>query len=192
MPQTEIRIDQETGLITDCTYLPSPNCDERPSGCNEDLIVIHGISLPEGQFGTPYVEQLFTNQLETTAHPHFADLKDLRVSAHIFIRRTGEIIQFVPFHKRAWHAGKSCFGDRNHCNDFSIGIELEGCDTTPYESTQYRCLTRLVSSLIRVYPALSPGKIVGHCHIAPDRKTDPGPTFDWKKLHQSLLSDHRL
>ncbi|RMH14616.1 MAG: 1,6-anhydro-N-acetylmuramyl-L-alanine amidase AmpD [Gammaproteobacteria bacterium] len=185
-------MDRESGLVIDCQFLPSPNCDDRPSDCTEELIVLHGISLPEGHFGTPYVEQLFTNQLETTAHPDFADLEDLRVSAHIFIRRTGEVIQFVPFHKRAWHAGVSSFRNRNCCNDFSIGIELEGCNTIPYESIQYQRLTHLVIGLLRTYPSLSPDKIVGHCDIAPDRKTDPGPVFDWERFHQSILPAQHL
>jgi AmpD protein len=165
---------------------PSPNCDERPPASEPDLIVIHSISLPEGQFGTPHVEALFCNCLDAGAHPAFAEIAPLRVSAHVLIRRDGELIQFVPFTRRAWHAGVSSFQGRDCCNDFSIGIELEGCDWQPYDNRQYRRLAGLVGVLMAAWPAIGADRLVGHSDIAPGRKTDPGPHFDWRKL-RSLL-----
>ncbi len=156
----------------------SPNADERPPGVKPDLIVIHGISLPPGHFGGAGVEQLFTNTLRADEHPHYRKVVHLKVSAHVFIRRDGEMTQFVPFDKRAWHAGESCFEGRANCNDFSVGIELEGCDDTAYEDAQYRQLAALVAALTEAYPGLSAQRMVGHCDIAPGRKTDPGPLFD--------------
>lgn len=179
-------IDQATGLLMDILYVPSPNCDERPVDTEISLIVVHGISLPPGKFGGPYIEQLFTNRLDSSAHPFFASIKGLEVSAHILIRRDGEVIQFVPFRRRAWHAGKSSFQDRKRCNDFSIGIELEGTDTEPYTEAQYSQLADLIECLMRNYPAITPEHITGHSDIAPKRKTDPGPAFDWAKLHHEL------
>lgn len=179
-------IDNATGLLMDTLYVPSPNYDERPADEEINLVVIHGISMPPGDFGGPYIEQLFTNRLEPTQHPFFASIEGLKVSTHILIRRDGEVIQFVPFHRRAWHAGESCYQDRKRCNDFSIGIELEGTDTTPYTEEQYQQLADLIACLMRNYPSISPQRIIGHSDIAPQRKTDPGPAFMWAKLHHEL------
>lgn len=155
----------------------SPNADQRPPGVRPELVVIHGISLPPGEFGGVGVERLFTNSLCPDDHPCFREVAHLRVSAHVFIRRDGEVIQFVSFDRRAWHAGESTFEGRSNCNDFSIGAELEGCDDRPYEAAQYRQLADLVTALVDTYPGLSLRRIVGHCDIAPQRKTDPGPLF---------------
>jgi AmpD protein len=179
-------IDRTTGLLMDTLYVPSPNCDERPRDSEIDLIVIHGISMPPGEFGGPYIEQLFSNRLDPAAHPFFASIEGLKVSAHILIRRDGEVIQFVPFQRRAWHAGESSFQDRKRCNDFSIGIELEGTDSVPYTEVQYAQLAELITCLLRNYPAIVPERITGHSDIAPQRKTDPGPAFEWAKLHHEL------
>ena len=143
-----------------------------------ELIVIHGISLPPGEFGGAGVERLFTNTLRAEEHAYYKKIVHLRVSAHVFIRRDGEVTQFVPFNQRAWHAGESCFEERPHCNDFSIGIELEGCDDVAYETVQYQKLATVVTALVDTYPELSVQRVVGHCDIAPGRKTDPGPLFD--------------
>ncbi len=156
--------------------IPSPNFDARPAGETVRLIVVHAISLPPAQFGGPGVLQLFTNTLDPAAHPYYATIQHLRVSAHFFIRRDGELIQFVHPDLRAWHAGASCWNGRERCNDFSIGIELEGCDTLPFEAVQYERLAWLIEVLRLRYPIEA---VVGHCDIAPGRKTDPGPCFDW-------------
>lgn len=170
------------GWLAGAQRLPSPNCDERPSGEAISLLVIHGISLPPGRFGGPWIDALFTNTLDPAAHPAFAGIAALRVSAHLLIRRDGRITQYVPFSRRAWHAGASSFDGREHCNDFSIGIELEGTDTRRYTTRQYRRLTRVVAEIRRRYPLITPARIVGHSDIAPGRKTDPGPAFDWTKI----------
>jgi AmpD protein len=183
-----LAIDKATGLLMDTLYIPSPNVDDRPADAQIDLVVVHGISLPPGEYGGPYIEQLFTNTLDPARHPFFAEIEGLKVSAHILIRRNGEIIQFVPFHRRAWHAGESAFQDRKRCNDFSIGIELEGTDSEPYSEAQYSQLAELIACLMRNYPAINPDRITGHSDIAPQRKTDPGPAFDWTKLHHELAS----
>jgi AmpD protein len=164
----------------------SPNQDARPPGATIDLIVIHGIGLPPGQMGGPWVEKLFLNELPPLAHPFFATLAGLRVSTHLFIRRDGERVQFVPFHARAWHAGQSVWRHRVACNDFSIGIELEGADDLPYEDVQYQGLADTIKALRRAYPTLAPDALVGHSDIAPGRKTDPGPAFDWPRLEALL------
>jgi len=166
--------------------LPSPNFDERPEADAPELVVIHSISLPEGEFGTAHVEALFCNCLDVAAHRSFADIAPLEVSAHALIARDGTLTQFVPFTKRAWHAGASCFDGRERCNDFSIGIELEGCDWQPFEDCQYRCLAALLRVLMAAWPAIHRGRIVAHSDIAPGRKTDPGPHFDWRKLERLL------
>jgi AmpD protein len=166
--------------------VPSPNCDDRPAASHPELIVIHSISLPAGEFGTPHVEALFCNCLEPGAHPTFAEIAALRVSAHALIRRDGELIQFVPFTKRAWHAGVSCYAGRDCCNDFSIGIELEGCDWQPFEDAQYLTLEKLVRVLMDAWPAIGSEGLVGHSDIAPGRKTDPGPHFDWRRLRAAV------
>ncbi len=176
-------------LITDhrldiARQQPSPNCDDRPRD-EISLIVIHGISLPTGQFGGREVEALFCNDLDSTSHPDFAELCDLQVSSHLFVRRDGAVIQFVPFNRRAWHAGESVYKGQRNCNDFSIGIELEGLDTEPYEDAQYQVLAPICSALSRCY-GISIKNLVGHCDIAPGRKTDPGPAFDWQRFRQAL------
>lgn len=164
------------GRLPAARFLASPNCDERPAGEHVTLLVVHGISLPPGRFTGDAVAELFLNRLEPSAHPFFAGLAGLRVSAHFFVRRRGELIQFVPVSKRAWHAGFSAWKGRERCNDFSVGVELEGTDTTPFTAAQYRVLARLTRALQAVYPVRD---IVGHADIAPGRKTDPGPCFDW-------------
>ncbi|MDZ4297151.1 MAG: 1,6-anhydro-N-acetylmuramyl-L-alanine amidase AmpD [Moraxellaceae bacterium] len=161
----------------------SPNFGDRPTS-DISLIVIHNISLPPGQFGGPYIEQLFLNQLKASDHPYFAEVYQLEVSSHLLIRRDGEVIQFVAFDKRAWHAGRSSYAGRDNCNDYSIGIELEGCDDLPYEPVQYTRLNEVLPTLWRAYPSTQ-GHVVGHSDIAPGRKTDPGPTFDWRALSQN-------
>jgi len=167
-------------------YIPSPNCDERPAGQLPELVVVHGISLPPGEFGGPGVVELFTNRLDPAAHPYYAAIAGLRVSAHLLVRRDGSLIQFVPFHRRAWHAGVSSFAGRNACNDFSVGIELEGTDDCPYEPPQLEQLAAVIRALADAYPQIAPERVVGHCHVAPGRKTDPGPAFDWPQLHALL------
>lgn len=174
------------GWLEPVRHLPSPNCDRRPPRTAIDLLVIHNISLPPGCFGGGFVEALFTNCLEPTADPAFPALCGLQVSAHLFIDRRGTLTQFVPFDQRAWHAGVSSHEGRSCCNDFSIGIELEGCDDLPYEAVQYEKLAGVVQLLMRHYPAITPQRIVGHCHIAPQRKTDPGEAFQWPRLWQLL------
>ena len=161
---------------------PSPNCNDRPRPGDIALVVIHGITVPPGRFGTGLVEALFLNTLDFTLHPALAELEGVRLSAHLFIDRGGAVTQFVPFHRRAWHAGVSSFGGRENCNDFAIGIELEGTDDTPYADAQYARLTEILQALFRRYPQLSPSRVVGHAEIAPGRKTDPGPAFDWQRL----------
>ncbi len=181
-----MQVDPASGLLDAARQCPSPNCDERPAGCTVDLVVIHGISLPPGEFGGPHIDALFTNRLDPEAHPYFAGIAGMKVSSHLLIRRDGEVVQYVPFHRRAWHAGESHFGGRTACNDFSIGIELEGTDETPYAEAQYACLPRVLAALMRAYPAVTPERVVGHCDIAPGRKTDPGPAFDWARLRAGL------
>jgi AmpD protein len=175
-------LDTGRGLLDWARQVASPNCDERPAGVHADLIVVHGISLPPGEFDGPWVDLLFTNALPRDGHPYFATVADLRVSAHLLVRRTGEVVQYVPFHRRAWHAGTSSWQGRERCNDYSIGIELEGTDHAPYESTQYAMLARVIAVLCRSYPGLTPGRVVGHSDVAPGRKSDPGPAFDWPRL----------
>lgn len=165
----------------------SPNCDERPGSGAISLIVVHGISLPPGEYGGPWIDDFFTNRLDASAHPYFKEIINLRVSSHLLIRRDGELVQYVPFSRRAWHAGRSCYRQREACNDFSIGIELEGQDDVPYEPAQYRQLADVVRALRAYYPDIGAQDIVGHADIAPDRKTDPGPAFDWVRL-RSLLA----
>ncbi|MDO6706465.1 1,6-anhydro-N-acetylmuramyl-L-alanine amidase AmpD [Photobacterium sp. 1_MG-2023] len=166
--------------------VPSPFHDARATEADITLLVIHNISLPPGQFGGPYIEQLFTGQLDPAEHPYFAEIHQLRVSAHCLIRRDGEVIQFVPFNARAWHAGVSEFEGRAKCNDFSIGIELEGTDTMPYTPAQYDTLKALTLALMKTYPAITRPRITGHEFIAPGRKTDPGLAFDWHRYKTAL------
>jgi AmpD protein len=180
------RIDPATGLVLGVRQVLSPHFDTRPSGTVADLMVIHGISLPPGEFGEPWIDRLFTGNLPPDGHPYFRDIAAARVSAHVLIRRDGAIVQYVPFAQRAWHAGKSEYCGRAACNDFSIGIELEGTDETPYENAQYESLTALIKALLATYPSLSRDRIVGHSDIAPGRKTDPGTAFDWSRLRASV------
>jgi len=174
-----MRVDAE-GRIDAARFVASPNCDERPDGEIITLIVIHNISLPPGEFGGDGIERLFTNDLDSSAHPYYRTLAAVRVSAHFLIRRTGELLQFVHCTKRAWHAGESEWRGRSRCNDFSIGIELEGTDDVPYTEAQYRLLAQIVQALRSAYPVAD---ISGHSNIAPSRKTDPGPSFDWARFY---------
>ena len=173
-------------ILSEARQVPSPNFNERPETCEPELVVVHCISLPPGQFGGPFIEQFFQNQLDPSGHPYFAEIAQMEVSSHLLIRRDGEIIQFVPFNRRAWHAGKSCYEGRENCNDFSIGIELEGVDDGPYEQIQYDRLKQVIECLAAHYPSITPRNVTGHSDIAPGRKTDPGAHFDWKKLEQLL------
>lgn len=174
-------------LLADARQSPSPNFDERPEGETISLLVIHNISLPPGEFGGPWIDLLFKNYLPPDAHPYFAGIAGMRVSCHLLIRRDGELIQYVPLDKRAWHAGPSRFQERTACNDFSIGIELEGSDQTPYSDAQYERLARVTGIILERYPRITPERIVGHSDIAPERKTDPGPAFDWPR-YRALLT----
>lgn len=176
-----MQIDSDSGLIQGVRYVASPNCDARPVGTPVDLLVIHSISLPPGKFGGPGVERLFCNCLDPGEHPYYQEIKDLKVSAHFLIRRNGEIIQFVPLHQRAWHAGQSYCEGRTRVNDFSIGVELEGADNLPFEDAQYESLARLTEIIRGQYPAITKERVYGHGDIAPGRKTDPGPMFDWER-----------
>ena len=180
------RIDESSGLLMAVRQVLSPHFDARPVGVAPSLIVVHGISVPTGEFGGPWIDQLFTGNLPAGAHPDFAAIAALRVSAHALIRRDGAVTQYVAFPMRAWHAGKSSFEGREACNDFSIGIELEGTDQLAYADPQYRALDGLIRALCATYPTLSTERIVGHSDIAPGRKTDPGPAFDWPRLRHSL------
>ena len=171
------------GRVDTARYLASPNCDERPPGETVTLLVIHSISLPPGEFGGEGILQLFANTLDFAAHPYYASLAGLRVSAHFLIRRPGELLQFVPCGKRAWHAGASAWCGRDRCNDFSIGVELEGADDVPYTEPQYRVLAELTRALQSAYPIAD---VAGHCDIAAGRKTDPGPSFDWHRYRGSI------
>ncbi|HPY40627.1 MAG TPA: 1,6-anhydro-N-acetylmuramyl-L-alanine amidase AmpD [Thiolinea sp.] len=182
-------IDILSGLLVGARQCPSPNHDERPNGCFPELIVIHNISLPPGEFGSQHIDQLFTNTLDSNEHPFFAEISHLRVASHLLIRRDGEIVQYVPFHLRAFHAGVSIYQGRARCNDFSIGIELEGTDFIPFTEVQYSQLARVVEALFKYYPNLSKEHITGHQQIAPERKTDPGPFFDWGRLGTELGTD---
>jgi AmpD protein len=179
-------IDANSGWIDGVRRVVSPNCDARPDACDLGLIVVHGISLPPGRFGGGCVDRLFTNSLPADEHEYFAKVCHLRVSAHVLIDRDGELTQYVPFDERAWHAGESVYCGRAACNDFSVGIELEGADDVPYAEAQYTSLTALVRALRTTYPSLRSAEIVGHCDIAPGRKTDPGPAFDWERLRLTV------
>jgi N-acetyl-anhydromuramoyl-L-alanine amidase len=168
------------GLIASATQIASPNCDDRASDCIIDMIVIHNISLPPTQYGGNGIIALFTNQLDPNEHPYYAEIYKIKVSSHFLIRRDGSLIQFVPCGKRAWHAGISSWGHRERCNDFSVGVELEGSDFEPFEAIQYTILNHLLVALKETYPIQH---VVGHSDIAPGRKTDPGPFFDWSKIN---------
>ncbi|WP_373286465.1 1,6-anhydro-N-acetylmuramyl-L-alanine amidase AmpD [Kangiella profundi] len=175
-----------TGLIQPARFVPTEHCDERKGARDISLLVIHNISLPPKQFGGPYIDQLFTGSLNPADHPYFEDIAALRVSSHLLIRRNGELVQYVPFQKRAWHAGVSIFEGREKCNDFSIGIELEGADDIPYEDIQYHVLSKVTKLILKAYPQITQERIAGHSDIAPGRKTDPGPAFDWSYYRQLI------
>jgi len=176
------------GLLAGVRRIDSPNRDARPGGLAPELVVVHGISLPPGEFGGPWIDRLFQNALPAGEHPYFDAIQHLRVSSHVLVARDGAPTQYVPFGERAWHAGNSFWRGRSACNDFSIGIELEGTDEEPYDARQYETLADLVASLQRAYPSLAEGWIAGHSDIAPGRKTDPGPAFDWHRLEEAILA----
>ncbi|MDH3616336.1 MAG: 1,6-anhydro-N-acetylmuramyl-L-alanine amidase AmpD [Gammaproteobacteria bacterium] len=184
--QTNFSVLPDTGLIEPAAQCASPNQDARPAGVAPAMVVVHGISLPPGEFGGSEIEALFTNTLDFDAHPYFDEIRGLTVSAHLLIRRDGALTQFVPFTMRAWHAGESCFRGQFCCNDYSIGIELEGEDETAYDDRQYVTLQRVLSAIFDAYPAISAREVAGHCDIAPGRKSDPGPAFDWLRLYDGL------
>jgi len=185
----QIELDQKAEWIRGVRQVRTPNQDERPGGATIDLLVIHGISLPPGLFGGNYIDALFTNNIDPEIHPYFREIAGLKVSSHVLINRAGEMTQYVPFNRRAWHAGVSTFRGRTCCNDFSIGIELEGCDDQSYTVDQYTVLAGLSRTLCGQWPAITQDRIVGHCHIAPGRKTDPGPSFDWQYYFSLLGSE---
>lgn len=172
--------------LSDITRIPSGNFDDRSDPEDISLLVIHCISLPPGEFGKDYIDRLFCNQLNPNEHPYFKDIYQLTVSAHLLIKRDGRCVQYVPFNKRAWHAGKSVYENRERCNDFSIGIELEGTEFIAYTDQQYLQLAAVIRTLLKAYPKLSSQRITGHCDIAPGRKTDPGASFDWPRLYALL------
>jgi AmpD protein len=182
MPQMRFAIDAD-GWCHDAQHVRSPNFDARTSDTSPDLLVIHNISLPPGQFGGPYITDLFCNRLDCDLHPYFDRLRDLRVSSHFLILRDGAVVQFVSANDRAWHAGASSFNGRERCNDFAIGIELEGTDFDSFDDRQYAVLAELTAALQQRYPLTA---VAGHEHIAPGRKTDPGPFFDWMRYQQAL------
>lgn len=188
MTDAPLCLDPASGWVEGVQHCPSPNCNSRPAG-EVSLLVIHNISLPPGRFGTGRVQQFFQNRLDCSEHPFFAEIAALQVSAHFLIERDGAITQFVSCADRAWHAGVSCFEGREACNDFSLGIELEGTDELAYTEVQYDALIRLVRLLQAAYPAITPARTCGHCDIAPGRKTDPGPAFDWTRLRAALSSE---
>jgi AmpD protein len=179
-----MHIDQH--YLSTASQCPSPNYNDRPIADDISLIVVHCISLPPNKFGNDYINQLFCNQLNPDDHPYFKNIYQMQVSAHLLIKRDGECVQYVPFNKRAWHAGKSSYQGRENCNDFSIGIELEGAEDIAYSPEQYAQLAEVINTLLATYPSLSRQRITGHSDIAPGRKTDPGPAFDWDKLFTTL------
>jgi N-acetyl-anhydromuramoyl-L-alanine amidase len=184
----DLQVDLENGLLRDARQIASPNFDSRPAGVETDLIVVHGISLPPGEFGGPWIDRLFTNTLPPQQHPYFAEVAPLRVSSHLVLDRDGKVTQYVRFTDRAWHAGKSVYKQREACNDYSVGVELEGTDTLPYAAAQYGALAEVVAALCAAYPRLSARRLVGHSDIAPGRKTDPGPAFDWPRARRLIAS----
>lgn len=177
------------GRLREARQCPSANHDLRPPGTVIELLVIHNISLPPGEYGGPWIDDFFANRLDPSRHPYFDEIKDLRVSAHLLVRRTGEIVQYVPLGRRAWHAGESAFKSRCDCNDYSIGIEMEGVDDQPFETIQYDTLALIARAIMQAYPGVTRKRIVGHCDIAPHRKTDPGPAFDWPLLRRLVGID---
>lgn len=183
-----LNLTPDQNWLENVRRVESPNCDDRPAGTDIELLVIHAISLPPREYGGPYIDQLFTNTLQDEAHPFFKEIADLKVSAHLLVDRSGMITQYVPFNRRAWHAGESEFNGRQACNDFSIGMELEGCDEQPYSQAQYRTAAEVAALLMANWPQINRERIVGHCDIAPERKTDPGPFFDWQHFF-SLIEE---
>ena len=181
----ELDVLDESGVLERAVQIPSANCDERPGGAGITLLVVHNISLPPGEFGGDGIVGLFTNTLDFSAHPYYETLRDLKVSAHFLIRRGGELIQLVPCALRAWHAGTSNWRGRERCNDFSVGVELEGADDQAYTDLQYACLAGLLRGLRSRYPIID---IVGHADISPGRKTDPGAAFDWGHFRELLAA----
>jgi AmpD protein len=181
-PAARISVDRD-GMVRAAAQVPSPNFDNRPEGTAITLLVVHGISLPPGEFGGPGIVELFTNRLDPAADPYYRTVAKLTVSAHFLIRRDGALTQFVPCAKRAWHAGISSWRGRAQCNDFSVGVELEGIDPVPYEAAQYAMLARLTRALRRRYPI---AEVAGHSDVAPGRKTDPGPGFDWERYRRLI------
>ena len=184
----DLEVDLDSGLMRGARQIASPNHDSRPAGVEADLIVVHGISLPPGEYGGPWIDRLFTNTLPADVHPYFAEIGALHVSSHLAVTRDGAVTQYVRFTDRAWHAGKSHFEGREACNDFSVGVELEGTDTQPYTAAQYDRLAEIVAALCAAYPRLSPARLVGHSDIAPGRKTDPGPAFDWPRARRLIAA----
>ena len=184
----DLEVDLDSGLMRGARQIASPNHDSRPAGVEADLIVVHGISLPPGEYGGPWIDRLFTNTLPADLHPYFAEIGALRVSSHLAVMRDGAVTQYVRFTDRAWHAGKSNFEGREACNDYSVGVELEGTDTLPYEGAQYSALAEVVAALCAAYPRLSPHRLVGHSDVAPGRKTDPGPAFDWPRARRLIAA----
>jgi len=180
-----------TGRVSPARFVPSPNCDARPPRTQIDALVVHAISLPPGRYGGDFIEQFFTNRLDCAAHSYFSEITELTVSAHFLIRRDGELLQFVPTHARAWHAGASVLCGRERVNDFSLGVELEGSDDDRFEDAQYEMLASLARFLMARFPALTPERVVGHSDIAPGRKTDPGAHFDWPRLRREISAPAR-
>lgn len=181
--------DEQTGWLKGVRRCPSPNYDARPEATPISLLVIHNISLPPGEFGSAHIDQLFCNTLDPCEHPYFAEIQGLEVSSHLLIRRDGEVVQYVPLTARAWHAGQSHFEGCDRCNDFSIGIEMEGTDDQAYTDAQYATLTPLSEVILAHFPDITPHRIAGHADISPGRKTDPGPSFDWLRYRHSLQSE---
>jgi AmpD protein len=182
-----MQVDRVHGLLEGARYVPSPNYDARPADTAISALVVHAISLPPGEYGGTDIERLFCNSLDFACHPFYGEIDGLTVSAHLLIRRGGQVIQFVPFLERAWHAGASTLEGRTRVNDFSIGIEMEGSDYSPFEEAQYLALAEVTRALCAAYPGITPQRITGHADIAPERKTDPGPYFNWPRYRRALI-----
>lgn len=189
LPATESTdVLRSTGRLPQARWCPSPNFGPRPAGADISLVLVHNISLPPGQFGGPAIEQFFCNRLDANEHPYFQTIAGMQVSAHLLIRRNGEMVQFVSLLDRAWHAGRSCFQGQEECNDFSIGIELEGTDEIPFTDVQYQVLADTTNILMAAWPSITGDRVAGHSDVAPGRKTDPGPAFDWTRFHGLLAA----